>query len=198
MSKTILSLLLLVALPVSVKAQLKLGIRDNKFVGVSYIYNHMWGAKLEESVFSEDFAHQYVRGYLGYEHRWKSAGITLSPYWGTQWNGNFQDYGILCKAEYMCGNLLSIHGVLNPHNDTALGYTTCYEVGGALHATSNIGFCLSYRNIPEYRVASKRIRAGITFSEGHLKVTPLLSVPTGETLKNTRLLMNFEWKFGKE
>jgi len=193
--RTILTLLFLAVLPVSMEAQIKLGVRDNKFVGVSYIYNNTWGAKLEESVFSENFPFQYVRGYVSYGHRCKFVGINLSPYLGTQWNGNFQDYGILCKVEFTCSPLLAIHGILNPHQDTSLGYTTCYEIGGTFNATSNIGLCLSCRNIPEYRVASKRIRAGIVFSEKHLTVIPLLSIPTSETLKNMRFLMNFEWKF---
>lgn len=195
MKKIIVALLCLVILPLSIEAQIRIGVRDNKFVGVSYTYDDTWGAKLEESVFSENLPYQYVRGYLSYGHRWKFAEINLSPYWGTQWNGNFQDYGLLCKVEFMCSPLLTIHGILNPHKDTSLGYTTCYELGGIFKATSNIGLSLSYRNIPEYRVTSKRIRAGIVFSEKRLKVTPLLSVPTNETLKNTRFLMNFEWKF---
>lgn len=195
MIKTILTLLLLVLLPVSLEAQIKLGVRDNKFVGVSYTYNHTWGAKLEESIFSENLPYQYVRGYLSYGHQWRSAGIDLSPYWGTQWNGNFQDYGILCKVEFMCSPLFVIHGILNPHKDTSWGYTTCYEIGGTFNATSNIGLCLSFRNIPEYRITNERIRAGVVFSEKRLKVTPLLSIPTNENLKNIRLLMNFEWNF---
>lgn len=198
MRKTFLALLFLALFPVYMEAQIRLGVHDNKFVWVDYTYNNTWNAKLEESFFSENLPYQYIRGYLGYSYKWKSAEVDFSPYWGTQWNGNFQDYGISCKVEYICGNLLSIHGILNPHNDTSLGYTTCYEVGGTFNAIFNIGLYISYRNIPEYRIASKRIRAGIVFSEKHLKVTPLLSIPTNENIKNTRFLMNFEWNFGKE
>lgn len=193
--KAIVVLFFFTIYPICLLAQIRLGIRDNKFVGVSYAYNKVWSIKLEESIFSEDFKYQYVRGYLNFEHRRENVGIKLSPYYGIQWNGNFQDYGILCNAEYVYSHTFIIHGILNPHKDTSFGYTTCYEIGGILNATSNIGFCLCYRNIPEYRVTSKRIRAGMIFSEGRLMVAPLLSIPTDETIKNTRLLINFEWTF---
>lgn len=179
-------------------AQIRLGVRDNKFLGVGYTYHKTWSVKLEESIFSEDLPYQYVRGYLGCGHRWKYVGICLSPYLGTQWNGNFQDYGIQCKVEYMCNKSFALYGILDPHKDTSLGYSTCYEIGGIYNVNSDISFCLSYHNIPEYRMVSKRIRVGIIFSEKHLKVIPLLSVPTDENIKNIRFLMNFEWVFGNE
>lgn len=178
-------------------AQIRVGIRDNKFVGASYTYKSTWSAKLEESVFQEDFPYQYIRGYIGYETEWKRLGVKISPYFGTQWNGNFQDYGAQLTMTLKALSWLSLFVTLNPHKDTSLGYSTCHELGGRLQVNENISFLLGYRNIPEYRATNRRIRVGMAFSEGRLYVAPCLSIPTDESIKNTRLLVNFEWTFKK-
>lgn len=119
MKSKILIIYLLASISYSLHAQIKIGIRDNKFPYTSYTYKNTWGLKLEESIFSEDFAYQYIRGYLNYASTWKDLEIELSPYIGTQWNGNFQDYGMLCTLQCKFNHRFSIYGTLNPHKDTS-------------------------------------------------------------------------------
>lgn len=197
MKRLITSTCLLAGICCISHAQIRVGIRDNKFVGASYTYKSTWSAKLEESVFQEDLPYQYIRGYIGYEAAWKKLGVKISPYIGTQWNGNFQDYGTQLTITFKVFSWISLFGTLNPHKDTSLGYLTCYELGGQLRVNESLCFLLNYRNIPEYRATNKRIRLGVAFSEGRLYVAPCLSIPTDESIKNTRLLINFEWTFKK-
>lgn len=63
-------------------AQWSVGVRDTRYVNVSYTFHKHWSAKLEHSVYSEKFQYQYVRLYMSYKHRIGRFLISGEPYFG--------------------------------------------------------------------------------------------------------------------
>lgn len=179
---------------IQVQAQVFVGLRDSRFAYAGYKFTKGWQVSVEYSIFSEKLGFQKIRLYGAYTHQWERAAIEVEPYASTLWNGDYQDYGILVSGSIHPVKIWSIDGTLNPHEDSEVGYTTCYRVGTSVDVSKHISLLLHYQNIPEYRLPEKRIRVGAKFTSGKLSATPEISLPTKE-IKNLRVAFGMEYQF---
>lgn len=79
MMRRLLMAVAIVLLPMLVCAQVHVGLRDNQYVQLGYLWKQTWKLELEHSVFSQKFSTQYVRQTLGYQKQWKKLGLKVSP-----------------------------------------------------------------------------------------------------------------------
>lgn len=178
-------------------AQISVGIRNNRFVNVAFLYKEHYSVKLEQSVFSESLGLQYLRGYAGYQTTISHVDLKGSAYFGCTYNRMYYSAGISADVRYSPVKVLLIDARIMPHYDSGFGYTTCYYGGAGCRLTRNIDILAGYTNIPEYRMPEKRLNVGFDFHVGNLKVAPRLSlnVSSNSGPKSLRPLIDFEYSF---
>lgn len=189
------AILLLTAFQAS--AQFGVGMRDTRFIFGDFTFLRHYEVKLEHSIFSENIAFQYLRGYASYKGDWKDLEYKGSLYFGSAYNRDYYSGGALLAARYTFFRRLIVDGKFNPHYDSGYGYKTCFYGGLGAVITKNIDVLAGYTNIPEYRKAENRIHFGFDFHVGRLSVSPALSIATqGPTnVKTMRVLAAFRYQF---
>lgn len=188
---------LLITLPGFARGQFDVGLRDSRFIYGQYTLGNHYFGRLEQSVFSEAIANQYLRGYVGYVARPDKWELKASGYFGSTYNRSYHSEGALLIARFSPWKRLWIKGVLNPHHDSGIGYNTCYEAVAGVSIVKAIDLLAGYSTIPEYRQSEKRAHVGFDFHVGHLNVSPVLSLATtgGSKANRLRLLVNFNYQF---
>ena len=194
MRKWILVVLSIAYCP-TVEAQVAVGLRDNRYGFISYTHQEHWLLKLEHSIYAEKFSFQKIRLAIGYQHRHDNFIWGVSPYFSTLYNVDYQDFGTFINGEYQPIKGIALKGVVNPHYDSGYDYTTCFQAGVSVYLYKGMGAEMHYSTITEYRISEKRIRVGLTFSEGNLLVSPLISVPAEGNVKSIRVLCGCSYTF---
>lgn len=190
-------IIIIFSIALSASAQVSVGIRNNRFINVSYTFSKHYQATLEESVFSESLGLQYLRGYAGYFTEIGMFSIKGSAYFGSTYNRMYYSTGASAYIRLEMPFRLLIDGKFNPHYDSGYGYTTCYYGGLGAVITKNIDVMIGYTNIPEYRMPEKRFNVGFDFHVGNLRVFPKLSLNVSSNAgpKSLRPLIDFEYTF---
>lgn len=195
--RQLLVVLTIAIISIQAAAQISVGIRNNRFLNVAYLYETHYSVKLEQSVFAESFGLQYMRGYIAYQTTLGDLFIKGSAYFGSTFNRLYYSTGSSVDVRYRPHRLFIIDGILNPHYDSGDGYTTCYYGGFGCGISSNIDFLIGYTNIPEYRMPENRFNFGFDFHVKNLKVIPKLSLNIARNSgpKSLRPIIDFEYTF---
>lgn len=195
MTKKIITAIAALIIAASASAQIGIGLRDTRYVNISYRYKQAWTAKLEHSVYAEKMAYQYVRLYIGWEREFGMVGVNVEPYFGMTYNNSYSSEGIKLGATVAPLKWLAAEVAVIPHHDSGMGYTTCYDAGLAFRCTRQIAITGGFTNRPEYREPEKRARGGLRFTVDNLWVHPELSIPTEGYGKNVRVLVSMGYAF---
>ena len=198
--RRILTTLIIVITSLHALAQMSVGIRNNRFLNVGFIYKDHYSVKLEQSVFSESLGLQYMRGYAAYQTAVKDFILKGSAYFGATFNRLYYSTGFSADVRYRPHRLIIVDGRLNPHYDSGEGYTTCYYGGIGCGLSTTIDFLLGFTNIPEYRMPEKRLNIGFDFHVRNLKVVPklTLNLSSNSGPKSLRPIIDFEYTFPKK
>lgn len=195
-NKRLFAIALASVFTVMVYAQVGVGLRDTRYVNVSYRYKQHWTAKLEHSIYSEKFSHQYLRLSFGWEKSFGFVSLQVEPYFGMTYSNTYSSEGFYAGAKVRPLKWLGIECAVIPHHDSGLGYTTCYLGALKFNCTENISITGVVTNRPEYREPQTRVRGGIRFSSGSLWVHPEISIPTSSTQgKNIRVHVSMGYEF---
>ncbi len=178
-------------------AQVSVGVRNNRFFYGAYCLNDHYVAALEQSVFSEDFGYQYMRGYAGYKGDIKSIKYGAYAYFGSTFNRSYYSSGLIARVQWLIKNRFILKGSLNPHYDSSAGYHTCWEGTAGVRTTSFLDIFAEYGDIPEYRIPEYRLKLGFGFHVGSLSVVPKLSllIESGFREKSLRPIVDFNYTF---
>lgn len=179
-------------------AQISVGIRNNRFVNVSFLYKDHYSARLEQSIFSEKFGLQYMRGYLGYKTPiGKMLELSGTAYFGATFNRFYYSTGASLEVRLRPYRILIVDGKFNPHYDSGFGYTSCYYAGLGSYITKQIDVLIGFSNIPEYRMPEKRLSIGFDFHVKNIAVRPKLSLNLSSDAgpKSIRPIIDFEYTF---
>lgn len=190
--RILLILLAMTYLPL--KGQIYMGMRDNTYGYVGGLINKKFDIILEHSLYSEEIAYQKVRLYVGYKHNTNNYDFAALTYLSSLWNGVYNDFGGIINCTYRVNGILSGEASLNPHYDSGNESGFYYSIGASCKIFRHIRLKSSYTTIPEYRVSEKRIRAGLSFDVGQLRVEPCLSI-AAEGKSTVRSLCSFEYIF---
>ncbi len=177
-------------------AQISVGTRDNQYIYGEYQYNN-WNLKLEESVYAEKIGFQYLRLYTGYQLKLHQSTLSVYPYFGTTYNGNYYSTGCFIDGKYHFLDKFNFFASINPHYDSGYKYKTCYRIGVGMNLTSQIGIKAEFQDMPIYRMKEKRLKGGIFFKTGNLMVIPQLSIPSEGVINNIRCIVDFKYIFLK-
>lgn len=190
-------LIIIFSIALSASAQVSVGIRNNRFINVTYTFREHYQAILEESVFSESLGLQYLRGYVGYITEEGIFNIKGLAYFGSTYNRMYYSTGASAYIRLKTPFRLLIDGKFNPHYDSGYGYRTCYYGGIGAVITKDIYAMIGYTNIPEYRMPEERFSVGFDFHVGNLRVVPKLSLNVSANAgpKSLRPLIDFEYTF---
>lgn len=194
MKQTVFIVLFLL-LPLGMKAQFSIGLRDSKYVGVSYTHKNSLGIGLEHSVFSQEVKTQYVRATMSYANLLNGFDYKAGIYYGTPYDGAYYNCGMMLSANYGISKAISLMATLNPHYDSYFEYKTCFDAGASFRLCTDISALLSYSTIPEFRQDEKRVKVGFNLTVQHLSVSPYLSIPAEGPVKSARLLVNINYVF---
>lgn len=178
-------------------AQISVGIRNNRFVNVSFLYHEHYSIELEQSVFSESIGLQYLRGYVGYQTILGYFQLKGSAYFGSTYNRLYYSTGASADVRFRPLQLIFVDASLIPHYDSGFGYTTCYCGGIGCGISKQLDFLVSFTNKPEYRMPEKRLNLSFDFHVKNLKVIPKLSLNISRDSgpKSLRPLIDFEYTF---
>lgn len=194
--RILILLLVFVAVTAVASAQIGIGLRDTRYVNVSYLYKRHWTAKLEHSIYAEKFTCQYLRLYLGWQKTFGIVDVCVEPYFGMTYSNSYSSEGIMADVNVRALEWLEVEGAVIPHHDSGLGYTTCYFGGLVFNCSKSISITGAVTNRPEYREPQTRAQAGVKFSSGSLWVHPRLSIPTSSGQgKNVRVLVSMGYEF---
>lgn len=195
--KRILFILTVAMISLQAVAQISVGIRNNRFLNISYLYKDHFSATLEQSVFSESFGLQYMRGYAGYLTTYRQFRLKGSAYFGATFNRLYYSTGAIADVRFLPHRLLIVDGRINPHYDSGFGYTTCYYGGLGCGLTKHIDVLAGFTNIPEFRMPEKRFNFGFDFHVKNLKVAPRfsLNLSSHSGPKSLRPIIDFEYIF---
>lgn len=178
-------------------AQFGVGVCDNRFIYGDFTFLKHWEVSLEQSVFSEKPAYQYLRAYAGYKGEWKNIAYKGQAYFGAAYNGSYNSYGAKIGVNYRVVPRFYVKAILNPHHDSGYGYETCFLAGCGVVLTDNIDVIAAYTTIPEYRMSEKRLRGGFDFHVGKLSVIPEASIAVSGSsrAKTLRTVIGFRYDF---
>lgn len=170
-------------------AQWGIGVRDTRYVNVSYTFHHNWRAKLEHSVYSENFKYQYIRLYMAYTRQFGRFTFSGEPYFGMTYANSYRSMGFNIDAEARILPWLFAGAGVTPHYDSGMGYKTLYKGFVGFDCTKHIAVIGTFTNRPEYREPEKRIRGGVRFAVNRLWVLPEISIPVGSSSSHTLRFM---------
>lgn len=178
--------------------QISVGIRNNRFINATFLYKDHYSARLEQSIFSEKFGYQYMRGYLGYQTTFGNVlQLFGTAYFGSTFNRFYCSTGASVHVRIHPYRIIILDAKINPHYDSGFGYTTCYYAGIGSYITKQIDFLIGFSNIPEYRMPEKRLSVGFDFHIKNIKVLPKLSLNLNseDGPKSLRPIIDFEYTF---
>lgn len=180
----------------TLSAQWGIGMRDTRYINVSYSFFDHWSAKFEHSVYSEKFSHQYIRLYLAYSHHLCAFTFSGESYFGMTYNNSYRSLGFNIDAEAKITSWLFVGAGFTPHYDSGMGYKSLYKGYVGFNCSKNIAIIGCYTNRPEFRMPEKRIRGGVRFMVHKLWVQPEISIPvTNSEGKSIRFLASMGFKF---
>lgn len=177
-------------------AQISIGLRETRFPWIQYTYKDCLSARLEQSVYAEKLKFQYVRLYIGYSHRFDWLTLKAEPYFGSTYSDLYYSTGGSLGADIRLHKRLTLEGEFVPHYDSQLGYQTCYLGSLSCDITKEIAVTGTFTNRPEYRMPEKRVKLGLLFHVGSLRVLPEISLPIkdGEG-RNLKMLASMAYSF---
>jgi hypothetical protein len=175
--------------------QVSVGLKDNQYAHIKYIFKFDMFADVEQSIFITPVANQYIRGSLGYTKDFNWIKGYISAYYGMAYNNSFQNYGLKIFIEKNIGKSFGMDFLLNPHQDFDIKYNTCYGISVHYFIFKEVALDLAVTNVPEYRESINRIKPGLLFKSGNIEVKPQISIPLEGNIKNIRVLCGFDYKF---
>ena len=179
-----------------VSAQLSVGLRDTRYVNVSYSFLKNYSVRFEQSVYAEKPKCQYFRIYASYLRDFRIFKVSVSPYFGMTYGDIYKSLGVNFDVAITPVNLFTIKAGFTPHYDTGLDYSSLYLASIGINCNKQISLVGTYTNRPEYRAPEKRLRAGIRFTVGKLWVLPEVSIPAGSHQgKGLRMLASMNYEF---
>ena len=200
----VIAFFLALAASTTVHAQsVVMGLRDNQYARAYYHSAKGWIAGYEQSLLNTKLEEQSGRIFTGYEFKRESWDVKAVAYCGSEYTGLWQAYGAWMEGAYQLHGFY-FNAVINPHYDTGLDFSFCYqaEVGVSLWKkqknNQKVEICVSYGNIPEYRMTVNSLRAGMKFISRNLWVKPIISLPIANSdygQNYVRVLCSFGWCF---
>jgi len=198
----VLAFILALAASATVNAQsIEMGLRDNLYAHANYHSAKGWIAGYEQSFLNTKLEEQSGRIFTGYEFERESWDIKAVAYFGSEYTGIWQAYGVWIEGAYQLHKIY-LDAKVNPHYDTGLDFSFCYqaEVGVSLwkkqENNQKVEACISYGNIPEYRMVVNNMRVGAKFTSGNLWVKTMLSMLEfyrGNDQKHIRVICSFSY-----
>lgn len=192
--KKLVFLIILVNIYFPLKAQLNIGLRDNRFGFVGYNFSNKINISLEHSVFSEKINYQQIKAIIGYSWDYKDIVFDGNIYGGFNYD-NYNIYGIKLRGLYEIVERLTLKGVINPHYDSGYEFSCCYELGILYEIHNDISLLLQYTDIPVYRMSEKSFQIGALIRVKNLSVQPILSIPQHGLKRDIRVLNSFKYTF---
>lgn len=197
--KRLISLLIFAMTFITSFAEWNVGLLNNRLPFIGFDSSRGYNFRLYQSIYSEKISHQYMRLEGGFTYDAKIFDLEGTLLAGTAYNRSYTNtslqLSILCRP---C-NILGVKATIAPWWDSSLHYTTCYNLETTANISSEIALCASLSNIPEYRLAEKRLKIGALFHVKNLTVNPLLSIDltSGRVAKNFRPIVNFTYTFAR-
>lgn len=184
---------LILLLAQSLMAQIYLGLRDNRYASIGYIFSSKYDVNIEQSMYPEDLGFQYVR--LNANANFSAVNLMLcyKLYYGLLYNYDYYDVGGDFRVGYNFIKRFDAYVDVNPHYDSGYSYKTNYGFGLKAKVYKGAGVVAGYSTIPEYRQSEKRIRVGLVFEENTLSVSPVVSLPAKRDIMTTRVLVSINY-----
>ena len=177
-------------------AQLSVGLRDTRYVNVSYSFLKNYSVRFEQSVYAEKPKCQYFRLYTSYFRYINFFKVSVTPYFGMTYGDIYKSLGADIDVSCTPVSLLTVKAGFTPHYDTGLDYSNLYLASIGINCNKQISLIGTFTNRPEYRAPEKRLRAGVRFTVGKLWVLPEVSIPaSSQQGRGLRMLASMNYEF---
>lgn len=176
------------------KKEIVVGLKNNQYGTAGYYFGD-WMLGIEQSIFSENIKHQYIRFNLGYEKQLiECLSFSSQLYSGTEYAGGFYNLGGNLTGKLQM-NKIALSAGIHPYYDSALDYFTCFKFEGGYRLTKEIVLHAGYANDPEFRLPEKQFNIGLIFNSSNLFVKPEILIPTEGASKSIRVRCSFTYSF---
>lgn len=169
--------------------------RDNNYVALGWQFPDHVSIEYEQSIFNRAWNQQQGRIAVGYYDQWNKWYVSGRAYFGGGYSGDYSVLGARIFARYALDRYFLPYGCVNPHFDSYYGYRTCSMWGFESQVLSNVSLLAQYTCIPIDRIAYDYIQVGCRLRISGLTLTPVLSIPIGDTPGSVRLLAGFGYYF---
>jgi len=172
----------------NVVAGLELQDKYGAYIKHSFLFN--------DPDMSKNMKQQYLRA--GAFYRWSLTDFMdgyYLVYGGSRYDKMYWDVGARVDLLYNLQNYLNAEFAFQPYYDSELGLWNGYliKVGGPTFKRMNA--YVGFKNIPEYRVAERRLSFGMKFESEDLIVDCEVSSPTSWKTQFTRVSIGFLYNF---
>lgn len=193
--KFVLSIVVALICSSSLNSQVSVGYRNMRHIYVDYSFNKSFAVEAEHSLYAEKFGFQRIRIYGIYNRDFNRFRLRAVPYFGTIWNGKYQDFGAIVGGSYTFGRVTPVASV-NPNYDTQLHFKFNYSGLLYVRIIDAMNLFGEFTTIPEYRISEKRVRLGGDFHVWKLSARPTVSLPVDKGgTKSVRVYCDFRYTF---
>lgn len=171
------------------------GVRDTRHVFASLTVKDHYMFKVEESVYSEQMRYQYFRLSAGYGLTLSDVSFSVMPFYGMTYGNTYRNFGVDVDVAWQPLKWIEIDASVMPFHDSGYGYTTAWMGRVLFNITPAVAITGAYTDKPEYRWTEKRLRLGVRFRSGPLRVMPEVSFSTEGRNSRTRMLISMAYTF---
>lgn len=168
------------------------GVRDNEFALLGFRMSHL-NIDFEQSVFDQSPRHQQGRIYCGTYYRTGNLLHQLCGFYTQEYSGQYYGLGFRLTETIHLGKY-DFSLLACPCYDSDLSSFFAYQGEVQFRVAETCSLLFQYGTIPQYRKDDPYLRFGLNLNRGGLRVSPLLSIPMGDsTFHYARLLVNLGW-----
>ena len=211
MRKFLFCLFLLLLSSIALRAQLcspfssfadgvSVGLEKNRSFVLEYGKGGL-GVRFQQSLTFDRARHQYLRIESGYTLNIKALDISCDLFYSSNWK--FDKYNIGSQISIYSrffdryGNI-AVRYV--PYYDKELKFNHGWSISGNLNVAKDISLVAEYGEVPDFRIAYRRLYLGTIFKIHNLSVYPILEVPLYDNeihLSHSQLVVSMAYTFGK-
>lgn len=155
-----------------------IGIEKNYSAALEYDWKQGFFVGAKHTLVADKVDYQSFRAMGGY--RWRNPYITLSAttFATSDWKASFWNVGAIVQvnSEYL-SKYARIGAEYVPYYDSGLGLQHGWSLSGEVNVTRDISLLSEFSRKPDYRIAYKRVYAGVKFHVQNLTVVPMLEIP---------------------
>lgn len=178
-----------------------IGLEKNTSAFLEYEWQKGFFVGAKHTIIIDKVDYQSFRVEGGYNWDNKFVQMTAAPFVTSDWKGSFWNIGmnIMAISNYL-SDYARIGAQYVPYYDNDLKMQHGWSVSGMVNITKEIALLAEFSRKPDYRIAYKRVYAGLSFHIKNLTVVPMVEFPIYDSefhASHSSVVVNVAYTFVK-